>query len=166
MLNPWTAFILIVCLIFTPMLAAEDPASDRSTATCTFDDQKDVSVQYGAAKSSERLPNGRVWTPGGKPMFLLTQADLVLENTPIPVGAYSMFAIPGKNNWTVIVNRNVDPSGKYDEKQDVARASMDVGQLSDEEKQFTVVFGHLGPKVCSMRFYFGKIGAFTEFNER
>ena len=168
MRNRLTCLIVVSYLFVAISSPAQqaDPAADTPTAMCTFDDEKQMSVQYGLAKSSDKLPNGKVWTPGGKPMFLFTQADLVLANTAIPVGAYSMFVIPGKNNWTLIVNRNVDPSRKYDEKQDLVRAPMDIGQLGQEEKLFTVVFGHLGPKMCTMRFYFGKTGAFTEFNEK
>ena len=99
-------------------------------------------------------------------MLLFTQAELTLAKTAIPVGAYSMFVIPGKNSWTLIVNKNVTAGSKYDETQDLVRAPMETGQLSSPEKEFSVIFGHMAAKQCSMRFYYGKTGAWTEFMEK
>ena len=167
MRNPFIVVIVLTCLLFSGVGAqAQEAAGEGSIATCTFEDEKEMSVRYTPPKSSEKVPNGKIWAPGGKPMLLFTQTDIMLGNSPIPVGAYTMYTIPGKSSWTVIVSKNVDPAAKYDEKQDIARAQMDIGQLSSEEPQFSVVFGRVGPKKCAMRFYFGKIGAFVDFDEK
>ena len=42
-------------------------------------------------------------------MLLFTQGATTLGGSPIPVGAFSMYVIPGRDEWTLIVNRNVTP---------------------------------------------------------
>jgi hypothetical protein len=99
-------------------------------------------------------------------MVLFSQTDLTVGKTEIPVGAYTMFVIPGKENWTLIINKNVTPGSKYDESQDLVRVPMDTGQLGSPEKQLSVIFGHVGPKHCSMRIYYGKVGAWADFFQK
>lgn len=158
------SMLLAELVVAAPLLAQQNDNSQ--TTTCSFDDEKQISVQYNAVSASDKLPNGKVWAPNGSPLLLFTQTPVTLGNTEIPVGAYSMFVIPGKENWTLIVNKNVTPGSKYDESQDLARVQMDIGQLGNPEKQLSVVFGHSGPKQCSMRIYYGKIGTWADFHEK
>ena len=41
----------------------------------------------------------------------------------IPAGKYALFSIPGKEEWTIIINKNWDQhlADNYDRKDDVAR---------------------------------------------
>jgi hypothetical protein len=43
---------------------------------------------------------------------------------------------------------------------------MPLGQLSEPQKALDVFFGHVAPKQCNMRIYYGKAGAWVEFKER
>ena len=95
---------------------------------------------------------------------LFTQADLTIGNTQIPVGAYSLFMLPGKDRWTLVVNKNVKP-GEYNLQQDLVRVPMDVAQIS-EPQGFSLVFAHMAPKQCNIRMYQGKTGAWAEFHEK
>lgn len=145
-----------------------DPDSQTATASCDFDDGKEISVQYNnsAGNKDDEPRTGKVWEPGGSPMSLYTQGPVVLNNVEIPVGAYHMYVIPGKKDWTLIVNKNVTAGSKYDDKQDLVRASMELGNVSTPVKPLQVVFGHMGPKLCSIRLYYGNTGAFSEFTEK
>jgi hypothetical protein len=147
--------------------AAQQASAKDSTATCSFEDGKQLTVRYDNDTTSSKNgpPEGRVWAPGGTPMFLFTQSPLSIGNSQIPVGAYSMYVIPRKENWTLILNKNVTGGGKYDEHQDLSRVEMQIGQLSEPNKQFSLAFGHVSPKQCNMRIYFGKIGTWAEFKE-
>jgi hypothetical protein len=107
-----------------------------------------------------------VWESDGFPMTLYTQAPVILNNVQIPVGAFSIHVIPNKKEWTLIVNRNVTAGSKYDEGQDLARSSMELGNLSQPVKPLQVVLAHMGAKVCGIRFYYGTVGVLTEFTER
>jgi Protein of unknown function (DUF2911) len=126
-------------------------------ASCILDDGKQISVRYNPApESGKSLPPavGKVWAPGGSPMFLFTSATLLVGNSEIPVGAYSVYAIPEKRDWTLIINRDVKfRRGLYKESQDIARAPMQVGELPQSQQQTSIYFGHSPPKQCNMRIY-------------
>ena len=99
-------------------------------------------------------------------MWLFTQAELSLDTSEIPIGAYSIYIIPEKEDWILIVNKNVSAQSKYNEHEDLARAKMSLGQLSEPQKEVSVSFGHIAPKQCNMRIYYGKSGAWAEFKEK
>ncbi len=99
-------------------------------------------------------------------MILFTQTEVTLANTTIPIGAFSMYVIPGKDSWTLVINRNVTAGAKYDQQQDLVRAPMEMGQLSQPEKQLGVYFGRIGPKQCNLRIYHGKTGLWAELKEK
>ena len=99
-------------------------------------------------------------------MLLFTQSELSIGNSHIPVGAYSMYVIPQKEAWTLVLNKNVTEGSKYEEQQDLLRVEMQVGQLSKPNERFSVFFAHVAPKQCNMRMYYGKVGTWVEFKEK
>jgi len=145
-----------------------DSDSNVTTTVCDFEDGQEVSVRYKdtVASAKDEPHNGKVWLPGGSPMTLFTNAALTLNHATIAPGAYSMYVIPNRKEWTLIVNRNVTPGAAYDEKQDVARSPMELGEIDSPPKQLQVSFAHSAPKQCSIRLYYGKVGAFTDFLEK
>lgn len=145
---------------------AQQTATNTSTTSCTFHDGMQLSVRYdNQVTKNNRLPQGKIWAPGDKPMLLFTQVGLTVGNSQIPPGAYSMYLIPQRGDWTLVVNKDVTDGSKYDEHKDLLRTPMEVGQLS-EPQQFSVMFGHIAPKQCNMRVYSGKTGAWAEFKEK
>lgn len=99
-------------------------------------------------------------------MFLFTQTALTLGSSQIPADAYSLYIIPEDQNWTLVVNKNVNAGNKYDEKQDLTRAPMQLGQIDSPIKPAQVAFDHIAPKQCNMRLYYGSVGAWAEFREK
>ena len=167
--------VLAVCIfILIPFVFAKasdqggGPDQNSSTAFCDFDDGQEVSIRYNGSITNPRDEprNGKVWAPGGAPMTLFTAVPLMLDNSTIPTGAYSVYVIPNKKEWTLIVNKNVTAGAAYDEKEDVARSSMELGEVDTPPKQLQVSFAHIAPKDCSIRLYYGKTGAFTDFKEK
>jgi Protein of unknown function (DUF2911) len=142
--------------------------SHSAEAVCTFDDGNQMKVQYeeSSAKHAEEFRDGKLWEPGGSPMFMFTQTAVTLGSSVIPEGAYSLYVLPEKQNWILVVNRSTSGSDKYDGKQDLARASMQIGQIESPVKQLEVAIAHVRPKQCNLRLYYGKLGAWTEFHER
>jgi hypothetical protein len=155
---------LLLSGLLIPAVAQQ--ATRGSTASCTFQDGKQMSIQYdnSASVKNANLSSGKMWTPGDKPMVLFTQTDLTIANTQIPVGAYSVYLIPGKDQWMLVINKNVKP-GEYNPQQDLVRAPMDVAKIS-ESQPFSMVFAHLAPKQCNIRIYEGKTGTWAEFREK
>jgi hypothetical protein len=143
-------------------LATAALAQNPQTAYCNFEDGNQVTMQYFAAVK-DQPKNGKVWTPG---ITLYVQVPLTLGGTVIPLGAYTVYLIPGGKSWTLIVNRNVTPGAAYDSSQDVARAPMEVGEVPDAVKELELSFAHMSAKQCNLRVYYGKVGAFTDFLEK
>lgn len=146
-----------------PALSSGQQSEPSSTATCSLDDDRQVYIRYNAVNAkSDKAPNGKPWAPGGAPMTLFTEAPLSFGGSTIPVGAYTVYPIPAKDNWTLVVNKNVTPGAAYDEKQDLARAPMETDQVSRPADSLEVAFAHVGDK-CTLRIYFGKSASFVPF---
>ena len=163
-------FVLINLSFLAPAAVAQqaDANDQTATASCDFADGKEITVQYNNSVMSDKDQphNGKVWLPGGSPLTLFTQVPLILNHQELAVGAYSMYVIPNKKEWTLIVSRNVTNPKTYDEKQDLVRAPMEIGGVDSPPKHLQISFAHIAPKVCSIRLYYGTTGAFVEFNEK
>ncbi len=82
------------------------------------------------------VPYDEVWVTGAhKATALETDKDLVIGDVDVPAGKYALFTIPGREEWTVIINRNWDQhlADEYDEKDDLLR--MKVKPVVREEVQ-------------------------------
>jgi hypothetical protein len=158
--------IIFAALFLSALAAAQQP--DGSTAFCTFEDGKEISVRYQQLDFSKKTdpPVGRPWSPNGVPIFLFTPTELTLGNYTIPTGAYSLYTVKNRNDWTIIINKNVTQGSPYDDKQDLARATMETTKLSAANKPLAVTIGHISPKVCSLQIVFGDTGAWAEFKEK
>src|SRR5260370_39580244 len=97
-------------------------AQDPQTAYCDYTDGNQVSMQY-LPKVKEEPKNGRLWSPG---ITLYVQVPLTLGGSEIPLGAYTVYLIPGGKSRTLIVNRNVTAGARYNSSQDVARGNVAV----------------------------------------
>jgi Protein of unknown function (DUF2911) len=141
---------------------------DTDTAVCTFEDGKQVTARYApvALGHNDSVPIGKPLMPGGSAMTFFTETDIIVGSTAIPPGGYTMYVIPGKKEWTLIISKNVKVDAKYDDKQDLARATMETGQLSTPADKLAVYFGHTGPKKCEVDVDYGKIRGWVEFKQK
>ena len=160
--------LMTQCLLATASEQASDPGDQSVTITCDFADEQEITVQYNNSAMSDRDQphNGRVWLPGGSPLTLFTQVPLILNHVELAVGAYSVYVIPNKKEWTLIVSKNVTNPKTYDEKQDLVRAPMQLGAVDSPPKRLQASFAHVAPKQCSIRLYYETTGAFVEFSEK
>jgi hypothetical protein len=154
--------ILSLSTLTTIGLAQSEP----STASCNLEDGRQVYIRYNPISAkNDKAPNGKPWAPGGTPMTLFTEAQLSFGGSTIPIGAYTVYPIPDKSKWTLVVNKNVTPGSAYDDKQDLARAQMETDQVSQPSDALEVAFAHVGDK-CTLRIYFGKTASFAPFTAK
>ena len=159
-------FVVAVLALLTTAVCSAQQAAPSSTASCNLDDGRQIYIRFNPiASKNDKLPNGKPWTPGGAPMTLFTEAQLSFGGATIPVGAYTVYPIPAKDKWTLVVNKNVAAGSSYDEKQDIARAPMETDQISQPSNELEVAFAHVGDK-CTLRIYFGKSASFAPFTAR
>jgi Protein of unknown function (DUF2911) len=159
----WRA--VFISLLLTPFVAAQS-ASGTSSTTCNLEDGRELRLDYRPVPTKqERIQNGKPWMPGGVPMTLFTSAQLTLGSSLIPLGAYTVYPIPARGNWTLAVNKNVTPGTAYDEKQDIARAPMETAQVEQPSDMLEVAFAHVGTR-CTLRIYIGKSASFVDFTAK
>jgi hypothetical protein len=153
----------VVVLLAASLCAAQQSSEPSATTSCYLDDGRQVYVRYNPATTkTDRISNGKPFTPGGMPMTLFTEAQLSFGGTTIPVGAYTVYPIPEKAKWILAVNKNVSARAAYDEKQDVARTPMETDQLPESADTLEVAFAHVGSR-CTLRIVFGKAATFADF---
>ena len=158
----WRA--VLITLLLAPFVAAQ--SGNQSQTTCNLEDGRQVQIRYTPVSSKqERVSNGKPWAPGGTPMTLFTDSQLSLGSSSIPIGAYTVYPIPARGNWSIVVNKNVTAGASYDDKQDIARSQMETAQVDSASEQLEVAFAHVGNR-CSLRIYIGKTASFVDFNAK
>jgi hypothetical protein len=86
------------------------------------------------------VPLGRVWRTGAnQATTFTTDRDLMIGETRVPAGAYTIWSLPSENGWQLILNRQTGQWGtEYNAEQDLAHIPMQVEMLSDPVEQFTI----------------------------
>lgn len=70
------------------------------------------------------VPYDEVWVTGGHDATTIEIGKpFIVGGKEIPAGKYAFFTIPGKNEWTIIINKQWKQhlATEYDEKEDIAR---------------------------------------------
>jgi len=90
-----------------------------------------VELTYGRPSVNERqifgslVPLGQVWRTGANEATSITFSDnVLLEGNPVEAGTYSLYTEPGEDEWTIIINDNINWGTRYDESADVLRFSV------------------------------------------
>ncbi len=86
------------------------------------------------------VPPGQVWRTGANDATTLTtDRTLVFGNVTLAPGSYSLFALPGPEGWTLIINSQTGMSGlDRDPARDVGRVRMDTRMDASHTEQFTI----------------------------
>lgn len=80
------------------------------------------------------VPYGEIWRTGANEATELTISnDVTINNQLIKAGTYSLFTIPGKENWTIILNSELGLWGSYNynSKLDLLRFDTPVQSLNN-----------------------------------
>lgn len=90
------------------------------------------------------VPFDNVWVTGAHMATTIeSNTDFMFGNKTIAAGKYGFFTIPGKDKWTVIINRNWQQhlTDEYNSKDDVARLEITPSQLPENQErlQYEVV---------------------------
>jgi hypothetical protein len=107
----------------------------------------EISVDYGVPLKRGReifgalVPWEQVWRTGAnRATHFATSRDLVVGDAVIPAGTYTLFTIPRRDGWTLMVNTRTNINGQsYDADADLVRLPMRVRTLDQVVEPFTVV---------------------------
>jgi hypothetical protein len=151
-----SSFALIAGLVFANTLFAQTPNIEFPAASpaCTLKQRvgvTDIEIIYSRPSAKDRqvfggiVPYEKVWRTGANNATKVTFSTAVkLNGTDVPAGSYSIFTIPGENEWTIIINKRVGQSGlQYDEKNDLVRFKVTPVKLAEAIETFTIEFNHI-----------------------
>lgn len=85
----------------------------------------------------------KVWRLGANESTeIYFDRTVYVGNAKLKAGRYSLFAIPSKDKWTIIVNKQTDRWGafSYDEAKDVVRTEVPITKLEKVIEAFSIVF--------------------------
>ena len=110
-----SAFFLLTAFVSTTTLLAQgEDKSKRPSPPATFTTSNNgltVKIDYsqpavkGRTIGKEIAPYGKVWRTGANEATLFeVSRDAKVEGKDLKAGKYSMFTIPGENEWQFILN--------------------------------------------------------------
>lgn len=133
--NLSSAALLLVCMLFSTVSWAQGANATKPSPPATASGkigQANVAINYsspavkGRKVWGELVPYGKVWRAGANDAttFAVDQ-DVMVEGKALPAGTYSLYAIPGEEEWTMIFNKTAKQWGtQYDEGQDALRVTV------------------------------------------
>ena len=161
-------FTAVMCSLITLNADAQllMPQSSSSQTLIQEFGMGKVSVKYsrpnikGRSISADLAPYGEVWRTGANDATVITFTDAVtLEGSPVAPGEYALFTIPGKDEWTIILNKESKQWGAYSYKQteDVLRFKVKTAKLKDKVETFTITFNDVTTSTARLDLIWGKI---------
>jgi hypothetical protein len=112
----------------------------------------DIQVIYSRPSSRGRVmlggnnPYGDVWRTGANSATRISfSTGVTLQGSSVAAGTYELFTIPGKDEWTVILQKAGDQWGAYayDTKNDILRVTAKPVALADPVETFTIDFNDI-----------------------
>jgi hypothetical protein len=94
------------------------------------------------------VPYGNVWRTGANNATILTfSEDVMVGGTKVPAGKYGLLSIPEKDNWTLILTKQLDVTSPaaYKQESDVVRVSAKPVMLKEPVETFTIQFANVKP---------------------
>ena len=160
------AFLAAGCLTVGLMAALGSAQMDKASkpspaakASCALADGKTITVDYSSPRAKGRkifgglVPYGEVWRAGAnEATTFVTTADLMVGGTHVPAGKYTIFAIPNKDKWTLVISKKTGEWGiPYPGAwEDLSRIDMKASTLPSTVENFTIAFDKTGSG-CTLR---------------
>lgn len=145
-----TFFTAILCCLVTLNVSAQLRLPQPSSSQTIIQEfgLGTVTVKYSRPNVKGRnifdlAPYGEVWRTGANGATVITfSEDLMLEGKPVAAGEYALFTIPGKDEWTIILNKDTKQWGAYQYKQteDLLRFGVRATKMNNKAESFTIGF--------------------------
>jgi hypothetical protein len=140
----------------------------KTTATIAG---KQIRIEYSAPSARGRtvmgqvVPYGQVWRTGADgATTLVTDADLKFGSLSVPKGVYTVWTLPGQNDWQLIINKQTNQWGtNYDASQDLGRVPMKVTKVSSPQEQVKIELKPTGGKTGELQVSWGDVQATAPF---
>jgi hypothetical protein len=159
-MNKVIGTIAVLCLGLTTLSATALAQQDKSkrpsppaTATVELGGGKSVTIDYSSPRAKGRkiygdvVPYGQVWRTGAnEATTFVTTADITVGGTAVPAGSYTLFTVPGKDKWVLILSKKTGEWGTDypGAPNDLARVDMKTTPLPTSVENFTISFDKTG----------------------
>ena len=119
----------------------------------------EFSITYSRPSAKSRkvfgdiVPFDKLWRTGANMATVLKSGDeFSINGTKIPAGEYSLFTIPGAEEWTIILNKTAKLSGTsgYKEADDVIRLKAKSVKVMPAVETFSIGFNNLRDNAASV----------------
>jgi hypothetical protein len=126
----------------------KSPMDGASFPSDYMESNKLIKINYGRpqlkGRSIEKLaPEGKIWRTGANEAAELTlYTDMTMGDTKVKAGTYTFYVIPGKKEWTAIINTDLNVWGSYfyKEENDVSRITIPVTEGKESLEAFSIAF--------------------------
>jgi hypothetical protein len=147
------------CCLGLALLVVACGAQDKSKrpsppATASVDlGGTTITIDYSSPRlkgrhvGGEVAPFGQVWRVGAnEACTFVTTGNLTVGGTAVPAGSYTIFAVPEKDKWTLVISKKTGEWGTAypGPSDDLARIPMKVSTLPSSVENFTISFEKTG----------------------
>ena len=145
-------FSLALALFAVSCRAQQDKSkrpSPPANASLDLGGGKSVTVDYSSPRlkgrhvGGEVATYGEVWRVGAnEATTFVPTTDITVAGTPVPAGHYTIFAVPSKDKWVLIISKKTGEWGTPypGASDDFARVDMKVSTLPSPVENFTISF--------------------------
>ena len=148
-------FLMIATIISISACGQGDKASRPSPPaliTETISGGTIVTIDYsqpsvkGRKIGEELAPYGQVWRTGANEATVFeVSKDVIVEGQALAAGKYSLYTIPGENEWVIIFNKKWKQWGTiYKETEDALRVKVKPGKSASFAEKMTFMIAKNG----------------------
>jgi hypothetical protein len=105
---------------------------------------------FGTEEDGALQPFGKYWRLGANEATEITfNKNVNFNGKSIDAGTYSMYAVPGVESFTIILNSEIKKSGapEPDHNKDILRVEVPVQKATTSTEQFTISMEPMGPTI-------------------
>ncbi len=155
-MNKLFAFTLFAALLVGNSVSAQVDKSKRLSPPAkvseTLNNGVVVTIDYSQPSLKNRTigkdiaPFGKIWRTGANEATVFeVNKNVTIEGKALPAGKYSLYTIPGENEWTIIFNKTWDQWGTvYKEELDQLRVSVKPETTESPKEQLTFMISKNG----------------------
>lgn len=149
--------IIVACsfMLFTGMSFAQEFKMPVASPSAKIEQQfstSSITIDYSRPSMKGRVifgdlvPYDKIWRTGANANTKITFGeDVTINNLPVAAGTYSLYTIPGKDSWLVILNKGTENWGLsgFNEAENVLKVQVSPVILSEPCETFTISVDNL-----------------------
>ncbi len=142
--------LIVVAVLAVAFFALRTYTKSKSPEAVAVFKQDGLEVQAdycqpakkGRAIFGSLIPYGQVWRTGANEATLVSfNKDVLLAGKPLKAGKYTLWTIPGANEWTIILNSETGQWGtSHDKSKDALRVNVASAMKPEAVESFTIAF--------------------------